>query len=194
MALQHTQLSTTSAVRFPVDVMLVDGRPDEPLVVTTAAVKWAPHQKYSFAIDGIDLLLELAKIASVDELPHVIVMNRNLTRLDGLRVLCELRGHPVLWQIPVIILDEDANAATEIDCYRRGARWVQQWPRTISELISLFERIDDFAASTLSYHPCSWMDMSVFNQEYADEIEQMLMPTPRDLRSSASPNWYVEAA
>lgn len=181
-------MTTIPSSRFSVpsdvshSVLIADSDKDEHLVTSVVASKWFPDWGLDFADDGAQLLLKLAFIESIDGLPGLIVLNREMPRYDGLRTLCELQAHPVLWQIPVIVLIDAPDAEVEIDCYRSGARWVQAKPHDLDGMIKLFDRVELFAAQPFSYHPCGCMNISVFNQEYAEEIERSLEITARARR------------
>ena len=168
----------TSKLAVPIDVrlraLMADSNKDEHLLMSVVASKWFPYFGFDFLDDGAQLLLKLAFIESVDDLPNVIVLNRDMAKYDGLRTLCELQAHPVLWQIPVVVVLDKANVEHEVECYRAGARWVQAKPDVLDDMIELFNRIEMFAAQPLSYSPCGSIDASVFNHDYALEIQKSL--------------------
>jgi len=73
------------------------------------------------ARDGEEALAWVPRWEAGEQLPAVILLDLNMPRVDGLTVLRELKAHPVLCTIPVVILttskeDHDINAA-----YRLGA-------------------------------------------------------------------------
>ncbi|MBU1663909.1 MAG: response regulator [Gammaproteobacteria bacterium] len=73
------------------------------------------------ARDGEEALAWVPRWEAGEQLPAVILLDLNMPRVDGLTVLRELKAHPVLRTIPVVILttskeDHDIHAA-----YRLGA-------------------------------------------------------------------------
>ncbi len=73
------------------------------------------------ARDGEEALAWVPCWEAGEQLPAVILLDLNMPRVNGLTVLRELKAHPVLCTIPVVILttskeDHDINAA-----YRLGA-------------------------------------------------------------------------
>ena len=162
--------------------VLADSDKDEHLLISIVASKWFPHIDFDYADDGADLLLKLSMLESIDELPSVIILNRHMARYDGLRTLYELQAHPVLWQIPVLVVLDPSPVEAEVDCYRAGARWVQNRATSLQEMIELIDRMESFAASDFSYVGCGSLDISLFNQQYAAEIEESLEATARARR------------
>lgn len=176
----------TNKFNVPADmhlrVLMADSDKDEHLLMSVVASKWFPYFGIDFADDGAQLLLKLAFIESVDDLPSVIVLNRDMAKYDGLRTLCELQAHPVLWQIPVVVVLDTPNVDKEVECFKAGARWVQSKPKTLDDMIDFLDRVGAFAAQPLSYSPCGSLDASVFNQEYAEEIQRSLESMARARR------------
>lgn len=167
-----TTTTTTEAESVGLRVMMADSDRDEHLLMSAFTARWAPNLEFDYAADGAQLLLKLAMINSIDELPSLLIINRYMDKYDGLRTLCELQAHPVLWQIPVVVVVDNDDIRAEIDCYRSGARWVQTKAKTLTDMHDFLERIDVFAAPRFSYQPCGSLDLSVFNTEYASTIEE----------------------
>lgn len=159
--------------------VFADSDKDEHLLMSVVASKFFPHIDFDYVNDGAQLLLRLALIESIDDLPSVILLNRHMARYDGLRTLYELQAHPVLWQIPVLVIKNPSPVQAEIDCYRAGARWVQNKPNSLSGMIELIDRMEAFAAPEFSYTSCGAFDVSLFNEQYAVEIEHSLQATAR---------------
>ena len=151
--------------------MMADSDRDEHLLMSAFTARWAPHIECDYATDGAQLLLKLALINRIDDLPSVLIINRYMAKYDGLRTLCELQAHPILWQIPVMVVVDNDDVRAEIDCYRSGARWVQTKPKTIYDFYEFIVRIEAVAAPRHSYEPCGALDLSAFNSEYASFIE-----------------------
>ena len=171
-----TSITATAITELPeasrLRVLLADSDREEHLLMSAFSARWASDVELEFATDGAELLLKLALIDSIDQLPHLLIINRYMAKYDGLRTLCELQAHPILWQIPVMVIVDNDDIRAEIDCYRSGACWVQTKAKTLNEMHDFVERIETFAASVFSYHPCGSIDLTLFNAEYASVIEE----------------------
>ena len=163
-------------------MLLADGDSGEHLLMSTYSERWAPDLEFTFARDGGDLLLQLAFIDSVDELPNAIVLNYHMSRRSGFQALCELQAHPVLWQIPVIVIADEFRPNEEAASFRAGARWFQRKPQTIDEMHELLDRIRNLAADPFTYQPCGSIDLSLFNADFAASVEDLFS------HSSAKPD------
>ena len=154
-------------------VLMADGDPEEHLLMSAFASRWTPELEFTFARDGGDLLLQLAFIDSVDALPNAIVLNYHMSRRSGFQALCELQAHPVLWQIPVIVVADNFRSDEEAASYRAGARWFQRKPHTLEEMHELVDRIEDLAADPYTYQSCGSIDLSLFNADFAASVEDL---------------------
>src|SRR4051812_42141652 len=79
--------------------------------------------KLHFVKDGeeaMDFLLKKGKHKKAP-IPHLILMDLNLPRINGKEVLRELKSRPLLKHIPVIILSTSASVDDVRDCYSLGA-------------------------------------------------------------------------
>jgi two-component system chemotaxis family response regulator WspR len=68
--------------------------------------------------------------------PHVILLDLNMEPLDGLDVLAQLRAHPELTDISVVMLSAAEEPETKVEAFRRGANdYVVKLPSAL-ELIA----------------------------------------------------------
>lgn len=145
MTTTFPQLSSDLTGDSRIKVMLADGDTDDHALMSAFAADWAPQLDFSFAHDGVDLLVQLAVLEDPQEFPDVIVLNYEMPRYDGFLALCELQAHQQLWQIPVIVLSDRLGRDIEVSCYRAGARWFQQRPTSRIEMGELLMRVEEFA-------------------------------------------------
>lgn len=181
------------AAEFGFHVQWADSDPDEHLLMSVVATRWAPHIGIDYSHDGAAMLLKLALANTARELPSVIVLNRHMDRYDGLRTLCELQSHLVLWQIPVVMLLDRPDIRAEIDSYRAGARWVQRKAETVEEMREFLQRLETFAASSLAYQPVGCEEVSLMNHECALEAERTIERSARARRSGKSKARFSDA-
>jgi CheY-like chemotaxis protein len=72
----------------------------------------------STATDGEQALKILREAADRGVLPNVIFLDLNLPRMNGLEVLAQLKTHPTLRDVPVVVLTSSAGAK---DAHRSSA-------------------------------------------------------------------------
>ena len=169
-----TLYSTSNSVLTggAVRALMADSDKEEHFLMSVMGSIWAPHINFDFAVDGAEMLLKLAFTDSVHELPSIIILNRYMDKYDGLRTLCELQAHPVLWQIPVVVVVDDFDIRSEIDCYRSGACWVQPKAQDIDEMRDFLACVEGFAASPAEYDSSGLWDLTLLTEQYVSEIER----------------------
>lgn len=177
MSTTYTSTANIDLADGPRAVLMADGDLEEHLLVSAFAARWAPSLTFNFAQDGGDLLLQLAAISNEEELPRALVLNYHMRRRNGFQILCELQLHPVLWQIPVIVLADTFRPDEEAAAYRAGAQWFQQKPQTVGEMHDLMLRVDELSARPFFDQFWGSIELSRFNAEFSAAIEEILSPT-----------------
>lgn len=94
--------------------------------------------------DGEEALGFISAWQAGRELPAVILLDLKLPRVDGLEVLRQLKAHPALRSVPVIVLttsaeDRDINAA-----YQLGANSYIVKPVDFDNFLSVAEQIENY--------------------------------------------------
>lgn len=92
--------------------------------LTREALREAGEElRVSVVGDGEQALAYLRNEAGFEDAPrpHLVLLDLNLPRKDGVEVLQEMRRDPVLAPIPVVVLTS-SSAARDVDaCYAAGA-------------------------------------------------------------------------
>lgn len=76
--------------------------------------------------------------------PGVILLDLNLPGTDGREVLSEIKAHPRLKQIPVIVLTTSSDDRDVEACYRAGASSYIQKPVDLEGFMKAIERLNDY--------------------------------------------------
>ena len=76
--------------------------------------------------------------------PHLVLLDLNLPRKDGLEVLREMRADPSLAQIPVIVVSSSTQTRDVDACYAAGANAFVGKPLELDEFIAGIEAIREF--------------------------------------------------
>lgn len=88
----------------------------------------------------LDLHLESEAGAAIETAlrvkPHVVLLDLNMEPIDGLEVLAQIRSHPELTDVSVVMLSVTEEPETKVEAFRRGANdYVVKLPSAL-ELIA----------------------------------------------------------
>lgn len=99
-------------------ILLVDDNPVDVDLTLRAFKRRKLVNEVLVARDGEEALAWIPRWEAGEQQPAVILLDLNMPRVDGLTVLRELKAHPVLHSIPVVILTtskEDRDITTAYD-------------------------------------------------------------------------------
>lgn len=102
-------------------ILLVDDNPVDVDLTLRAFKRRKLVNEVLVARDGEEALAWIPRWESLEQKPAVILLDLKMPRVDGLTVLRELKAHPLLHMIPVVILTtskEDKDIST---AYALGA-------------------------------------------------------------------------
>ncbi len=141
--------STNAAPERPLRIVMADDDRNEHLLVLMAADEARLAADFTFVESGVRLMLHLAACGRLQDLPDLIVLDLNMPGLGGKRVLAELKSHPVLWRIPVVVFSSSTRTGDLADCHRAGAAWFERKPSEFSELVAFVSSLPSLAAPTV---------------------------------------------
>lgn len=100
-------------------ILLVDDNPVDVDLTLRAFKRRKLVNEVLVARDGEEALAWIPRWESGEQKPAVILLDLKMPRVDGLTVLRELKAHPFLHIIPVVILttskeDKDINTAYDL--------------------------------------------------------------------------------
>lgn len=135
-----------------ISILIADDDADDRYLLQSAFDDCHLDNPLHFVEDGaelIDYLLHQGPYhASVHPLPGLILLDLNMPRKDGREALREIKQHPELKSIPVIILttsklDDDINKT-----YASGANCFITKPVSFENLMDVVQSIDQFWLKT----------------------------------------------
>jgi CheY-like chemotaxis protein len=99
--------------------------------------------------DGVELLDFLLNKGSYGDTarfpkPSLILLDLNLPKKDGRWALKEIKSHPQLKSIPIIVLTTSQQAEDITCCYREGANAFIQKPAGFKELVDAMKSLSEF--------------------------------------------------
>jgi two-component system response regulator len=127
-------------------ILLVEDNPDDEILTLRALRRANVGNDIVVARDGVealDYLFGTGGHAGRDtrELPHVMLLDLKLPRIDGLEVLRRVRGDERTRVLPVVILTSSIEERDRIDGYRLGANSYVQKPVDFTEFVEAVRQL-----------------------------------------------------
>jgi CheY-like chemotaxis protein len=121
---------------------MVDDDPEDILLTRDALKEVAPRIKFKSVNDGEELTDYLARaISAVKDaskpFPELVLLDLNMPRKSGFEVLDEMRSHPVLKRIPVVILSTSTLEGDINRSFDMGANSFISKPQSYEELLKV---------------------------------------------------------
>lgn len=123
----------------PYSALLVE---DDPLAIDMARVAVAescPELDLT-VLPGVDAALAWLRGggASNERMPHIILIDLKLPKLDGLALLRTMRNHPAMDDIPIVVYSTEHTAADVVLSYQVGANCFVAKPTDPTQFGDLF--------------------------------------------------------
>ena len=100
-------------------IVLVEDNPDDQTLTLRALKKQTLANDIIVLNDGVEALAFL--LDPEKPLPHLVLLDLKLPKLDGLQLLRRLRSEPRTQQLPVVVLTSSDEDRDVIEGYRLGA-------------------------------------------------------------------------
>ena len=100
-------------------------------------------------VAAMDFLLQRGEYEDAPR-PDLIVLDLNLPRKDGREVLAEVKNHPQLKRIPVIVLSTSRNQDDIIKSYDLHVNCYISKSRNLKELFKIVKDLEEFWLSTVT--------------------------------------------
>jgi two-component system response regulator len=128
--------------RKPVTILMADDDPDDREFALKAIQHSRLANELRFVEDGEELLDYLHRRGKYAEprsspRPGLILLDLNMPRVDGREALRELKSHPSLKQIPVVVLTTSKTEEDILRSYNLGANCFISKPVTFEGLVEV---------------------------------------------------------
>ena len=134
-------------------IIVAEDDADDRLLLETAFRETGFDVHLVFAHNGVELL-KLLTSPKRSFHPRVILLDLNMPKKDGRESLKELKQHPELKKIPVIIFTTTNNAAEISRCYDLGANTYVVKPDNYTDLLKVVNHLKNywFEIASVSEH------------------------------------------
>lgn len=130
-------------------ILLVEDNPDDEMLAIRALKKTKIQSKVVVARDGeeaLDYLFGTGKYAGrdINEQPHVVFLDLQLPKLNGIQVLQRLRADKNTQALPVVLLTSSDEQSDIINCYKNGANSYIYKPVEFSEFTAQVRALGEY--------------------------------------------------
>lgn len=123
-------------------VLLVDDDAADAMLVQEAFADRGYAYALSLATDGVEAMALLEDLSR--PLPHLVVLDLNMPRMDGRQVLAAMKADERLRQIPVVVLTTTSAPGEILRAYGSHANAFVTKPLDLDAFTHAVHRIDDF--------------------------------------------------
>lgn len=128
-----------------VDVLLVADDDETTRRIEAAFDEVAAETSVRTVTDGTEALRHLTDAATdPPAAPELVLLDRHLSRTDGLELLEALAEEGALGRLPILVLTRPGDAAAVRESYRLGANATLEKPTDAEGYAELAEAIADF--------------------------------------------------
>ena len=124
-------------------ILLVEDNADDEALTLRALAKHRIGHRVIVARDGVEALDYLLgdSAASLAQLPHLVLLDLKLPRIDGLEVLSRLRSDERTRLLPVVILTSSVEEEDVVKGYSFGANSYIRKPVDFAEFSEVVKRL-----------------------------------------------------
>lgn len=133
-------------------ILIAEDDSDDRFLLQTAFKEKGYDDKLDFVENGVELMNHLHDIHNKKgentSFPYLILLDLNMPKKDGREALRELKQHPVLKKIPIVVFTTTKSEAEVNRCYELGANTYIVKPVSFEKLLEVLENIRSYWTST----------------------------------------------
>jgi len=132
------------------DILVVEDNPGDMQLIRLAFQGWATAHQLHFATDGMEAIELVVGTPSVPAklVPHFILLDLNLPKLDGKEVLRVLKANEKLRHVPVVIFTSSSSEREILGMHGLHANSYVVKPMDVNEYRAAIESIKSYWFST----------------------------------------------
>lgn len=131
---------------MPIDVLLVEDSPSDAKLTAKTFQKAKVLNNLHIVEDGVEAMDFLHQVGEYKDAPRpdLILLDLNLPKKDGRKVLAEIKDDPELCNIPVVVLTTSEAEEDILRSYTLRANCYITKPVTLKQFIKVVESIEEF--------------------------------------------------
>lgn len=129
-----------------IDVLLVEDSPSDAKLTAKTFQKANVLNNLHIVEDGVEAMDFLRQVGNYQDAPRpdLILLDLNLPKKDGRKVLAEIKDDPNLATIPVVVLTTSEAEEDILKSYALQANCYITKPVTLKQFTKVVESIEDF--------------------------------------------------
>ena len=127
----------------PLRVLLIEDNPGDADLIKETLEETGLRLAIAVAVDGAQAMYRLFRTTAVTS-PDLILLDLNLPRMDGRKVLTEIKRHEKLKRIPVVVLTSSDAEQDVVNCYELNASCYVTKPVGLEAFQAVVRSIADF--------------------------------------------------
>jgi two-component system, response regulator len=133
----------------PITILMADDDADDRMLVKDAFAESRLNNTLHFVEDGeelLDYLFRRGKFANLKGTPYpgLILLDLNMPKKDGREALAEIKAHPDLKRIPIVILTTSRAEEDILRTYDLGANSFITKPVTFENLVHVVQVLGNY--------------------------------------------------
>ncbi len=130
----------------PADILLVEDNPSDVYLTEEALRSVGVTSRLHVASDGVEAMAFLRREGMHMEAPRpdIVLLDLNLPRKDGRRVLVEVKEDEALRRIPIIVLTTSNAPSDVVKCYDLHANCYIVKPVDFDQFETVIRAIEEF--------------------------------------------------
>ena len=130
--MNKTNLKFLPMKNLPINLILADDDEDDCLFFKEALNEIQLDTSLTTANDGVELMEVLSKKGAIS--PHVLFLDLNMPRKNGLECLLDIKRNKKFKQLPIIIFSTSADKEIVNQLHQSGAHYYIRKPVDFSQL------------------------------------------------------------
>lgn len=139
----------------PIEILLVEDNPGDVRLIQEVFKEFKVRNRIHVAEDGEQALAFLYRTGAYARAPEpdLILLDLNLPRKDGREVLAEIKDHPTLKHIPVVIVTSSQAEADVARSYNLHANCYISKPVDLDQFMTVVKSIESFWLTVVKLPP-----------------------------------------
>lgn len=130
-----------------IQILLVEDNEGDILLAKEAFKELTVQTSVTVVKDGaeaIEFLKKEGQYATDNVIPHLILLDINMPRLNGIEVLAFIKNDDKLRSIPVVMLTTSSSEKDIAECYAKSANCFITKPLEFGKFVTVIQSIESF--------------------------------------------------